>query len=249
MLFKRFIASAGLRIEHHEVFGVEALPKLGLVVHVHPKTVLRFSAAKGFRSPSIRELYFWATANDALKPDRLWNYELGWIQNMGSRFKLDLALFESRGSDLIQFNAPPPQWVNSGTYTHRGYEIILQCKPVERMEIDFAWSHIQLSKDVFNIPAKKLTASLQYAFNRFTLAGNLVSVQDLTGAEFPDPGPVPVLHPIDDYTVVDLTAFAMVMPRIRLKLALKNVLNACYEAMYGYPMPGRHFSADLAYQF
>lgn len=249
MLFKRYILSAGIRQERHELFGTELLPKLGVVVHVNPKTVLRISASKGFRSPSIRELYFWAPANDRLTPDRLWNYELGYIQELGSVVSFEAALFESQGSNLIQFSVPPPLWVNSGQYSHRGYELMLRGHPTHRFHCDLTWSHIQLSDDVFNIPEKKLTASVQYQFKGISLVGNLIMIKDLTGADFSQSSAVPVLHSMEDYTVVDFSTRLKVIPQITLKLALKNALDARYQSMYGYPMPGRHFHADVSYTF
>ena len=42
------------------------------------QTTLKGSVSKGFRSPSIRELYLWAPANEELEPERMINYEVNY---------------------------------------------------------------------------------------------------------------------------------------------------------------------------
>ncbi len=249
LLMKRIIVSGGFRIEHHELYGYEALPKVGLVFHPAQSTSLRLSAAKGFRSPSIRELYFWMPANDGLSPDRVWNYEMGFTQDIGGRVHAELTLFRAEGKNLIQLAAPPPKWVNSGAYTHTGYEVVLQWLPWDHTDLGLSWSTIDLSETVFNIPEKKLIAYMNIALGRFTLSSNLLMVRDLMGADFPGPSPAPRLHPMADYTVLNLSVQSRLAAFIDCQVSVKNVLDADYQTMFEYPMPGRHFLLDVHYTF
>ena len=245
LLLTRFIVSAGLRAEHHTLYGYEILPKLGLVLHAAQNTSVRISAAKGFRSPSIRELYFWAPANEALTPERVWNYEIGLTQNFrGLHF--EAVVFQSEGSNFIQFIAPPPRWMNSGAFTHKGYELILNALPLSRFEMGVSWSQIYLSEGVFNIPEKKLTAYANYTLGRFTLSGTFLVVRDLTGADFTGSSPQPRLHAMEDYTLLNLLLRARLFPHLEIKVGFKNVLDTEYQTMYGYPMPGRHLIVDIS---
>jgi iron complex outermembrane receptor protein len=202
LIWQRFILTAGIRMENHELYGKEWLPKAGLVTHITRMTTLRFSAAKGFRSPSIRELYFWMPANDQLTPDRVWNYEVGLSQDFGTKCHLELAVFQSRGSNLIQFSSPPPKWINSGEYTQTGYEVFINWIPNDDFSFGGSWSDLDLNEYVFNIPAKKLTFYSKYTLWKLTFSGNLIWIQDLKGTSYPGPSPVPVLHSMDDYTLV-----------------------------------------------
>ena len=249
LLLRRVIISGGLRLEHHELFGSEILPKIGLVIHVSPSTSVRISAAKGFRSPSIRELYFWMPANEALTPDRVWNNEIGLTQQIGERLHIEAAIFRMEGSNLIQLQAPPPKWVNSGAYTHTGYEITGRWIINQNIESGGSWSSIAMDKSVFNIPGKKLTAYVNADIGRLTCAATLLWIQDLTGADFPGPSPQAQLHPMDDYAVLNLTVKTRLFSFAELKLDLKNATDARYQSMYGYPMPGRYLVADLVYLF
>ncbi len=69
---------AGLRIDHHTVTGTEWIPQVGLSVQLPQDASLKAMASKGFRNPTIRELYMFRPANPDLLPERLWNYELSY---------------------------------------------------------------------------------------------------------------------------------------------------------------------------
>ncbi len=247
VLLRRWIATVGLRLEHHQLFGNEMLPMLGIVYRPMKSTYLRLSVAKGFRSPSIRELYFWMPANDKLTPDRVWNYEIGLTQKLFDRMRVEVALFRTDGENLIQFSSPPPKWVNSGSYTHTGYEVVSEYFPSDRVGMGLSWSQIDLSKDVFNIPGKKLTAFMNLSMWRVNLSVNFIMIKDLKGAEFPGPGPVAVLHKMDDYSVLNLSARFRIVGHMEAKVDVKNLFNTEYQSMYGYPMPGRYYTVNLSY--
>ncbi|MBN2415646.1 TonB-dependent receptor [bacterium] len=248
LLFGRFILSGGLRAEHHELYGWETLPKLGLTWHPGGPASLRLSASKGFRSPSIRELYFWMPANDQLTPDRVWNYELGVSTRFRSWLKLEGVVFRNRGSNLIQFSGPPPQWVNSGSYDHLGLEVMLYLKPCPSLEAGATWSELGHDESRFNVPGRQISAWARYVTGPLTVRTNLRAVHGLTGAEF-TAGPVPLLHAMPDYAVIDLSLFFRVFSHTELRVHLRNLLDEQYQSMWGYPMPGRHLMADAAYHF
>ncbi|MGM0656695.1 MAG: TonB-dependent receptor plug domain-containing protein [Thermodesulfobacteriota bacterium] len=61
-------------------------PKLGITYHHSPNTTVRASGGKGFRSPSLFELFkvhvrqggeFYREANPDLKPEEIWSYDIG----------------------------------------------------------------------------------------------------------------------------------------------------------------------------
>ena len=246
---KRLLVTGGMRLEHHELYDWEILPKAGLVVHMSETGSVRLSAAKGFRSPSIRELYFWMPANDALTPDRLWNYELGVSQQIGSTLELETIVFQAEGSNLIQFSGPPPRWVNSGEYTHRGLELTGIWQPLSSLKITGAWTVMDLNEDAYNIPNQKLSFHMHARIGRIHMTGQLLSVHDWKGADFSGPSPVPVLHDMKDYTVVHVSASTRLLDGLGFKLLVRNLFDEMYQAMYGYPMPGRTVHGMLSYDF
>jgi len=243
LLFKRFIASAGARVEHHELYGFETVPKFGLVTHLMKTTSLRLSASKGFRSPSIRELYLFPAPNPNLKPERMWNYEVGLTQHIGTRAKFDGALFRSEGSQLIRLQGQWPNFtlVNSGEFVHTGYELSFEYLPIDPMLVSLSWTKLDLADETRNSPGKKLTAYVTYNFSRLTLSLTVDHIRDLYGADFRK-------ERLPDYTLVNLYSSIHLVKGLGLTLRAKNILDEEYETMFGYPMPGRTFTLDVNYQ-
>ncbi len=241
MFLKRFIASAGVRFENHNLYGNQVLPKLGLVSHVTPLTSFRLSAAKGFRSPSIRELYVFPPRNEKLDPEEMWNYEIGVTQELG-RAQLDASLFRSEGLNMIQMKFPERKFFNSGEFVHTGYELMLTWFPVQSFDLSASWSKLDLQDETLNSPGKKLTVNAGYRWRRFSLGGHVIYIQDLYGGNNRS-------LPMDDYVVVDLSAGIRIISGLTLNTALKNLLDESYQTLYGYPMPGRMLTADLSYAF
>jgi outer membrane receptor protein involved in Fe transport len=242
----RLIASAGLRVEHHQRYGWAGLPQAGLVALLDGETSLRLSAARGLRSPSIRELYFWLPANPDLGPDLYWSREVGLTRDFGGHLHLDAVLFRLEGAELIAFEGPPPRWVNTGAARRDGAELALQWLAGDHFTLDATWSRLWSREPVFNSPGTKWTALARWRLPGVELSGQLLGVRGLTGAEWGS-SPVPVLHPLDDYLLADLSARLHPMADLEIVLHLRNALNTAYEAMWGYPMPGRHIMMEVGY--
>jgi outer membrane receptor for ferrienterochelin and colicins len=114
--------TVGARYDFQKVIGLEGAsqfsPKLGLVCTPDKATTLRASVGRGFRAPSIGEVYFNAPTyaakiepNPDLKAERSWSYEVGGSELIADRVLLDGSLFWSEFSDLIEATVKP----DSGT--------------------------------------------------------------------------------------------------------------------------------------
>lgn len=241
LLLTRFIVSGGVRVEQHELYGQEVLPKAGLVYHALSKTSLRFSAAKGFRSPALRELYIMPPRNEKLEPEEMWNYEAGLSQQVGERLNIDACLFRSEGENMIRQVGQRPniRFINSKNFTHSGYEIVLNWLPLKNMNINASWTKLDLENETRETPGKKLTFNVSYAMRYFQLSANYLRAMDIYGADFR-------VTPMEDYNLVNCAAMVRPpIPFISFKIAVKNVLDAEYETIYGYPMPGRTYMIDM----
>lgn len=103
----------GLRYDVQDVDSLETVSQVNPKAAVHyrpfPGTLLRFSAGRGFRSPSIAEAFTSTNVggiiiipNPALRPERSVSFEAGVKQALGPAAALDLALFQSDYADLIE---------------------------------------------------------------------------------------------------------------------------------------------------
>lgn len=73
---------AGLRVDHHSVAGLEMIPQFGVVYRPVATGEVKAMASKGFRNPTMKDMYLYPPSNEELKAERLWNYELSWNQRL-----------------------------------------------------------------------------------------------------------------------------------------------------------------------
>ena len=93
---------AGLRVDRHSHVGTEWVPQAGVSFHLPRSAEIKLSAGKGFRYPTIRELYMFRPANPDLRPERLWSYELSLSQRLWEgRLSYGVNLFYIDGENLI----------------------------------------------------------------------------------------------------------------------------------------------------
>ncbi|MDZ7722549.1 MAG: TonB-dependent receptor [candidate division KSB1 bacterium] len=244
LLYHRFILSAGLRMEQHELYGSQVLPKLGLVSHLTSNTSVRVSASKGFRSPAIRELYVFPPRNKDLKPEEMWNSEFGIRHRIGDRAVLEGVVFRAKGSNMIRMNfiGGKPQFQNSGDFVHTGYELSAHWLPLNDLQVTASWSDMDLKDETRGYPERKLTLNAGYVYNIARFSVSLLHARDLFGSDGRQ-------DPLPDYTIVNTSASVQICKSVSLALHLKNVLDSSYQTLLGYPMPGRRLLTRLNYSF
>lgn len=69
-----FSLDAGIRVDHHSHVGTEWIPQGGLAFHLPKSAELKAMVSKGYRNPTIREMYMFAPANPELQPEKLMSY-------------------------------------------------------------------------------------------------------------------------------------------------------------------------------
>ncbi|MCQ2189162.1 MAG: TonB-dependent receptor [Paludibacteraceae bacterium] len=79
---KKVTLDAGLRVDHHSVAGLEMIPQFGVVYRPVATGEVKAMASKGFRNPTMKDMYLYPPSNEDLKAERLWNYELSWNQRL-----------------------------------------------------------------------------------------------------------------------------------------------------------------------
>jgi outer membrane receptor protein involved in Fe transport len=95
-------------------------PKLGVAFHPDDKTTLRASGGKGFRAPSLFELYkvhvrgggtYYREANPDLKPEEIWSYDIGAERYLLDNLWAKVGFYQSWAKDYIG-----DRLVNTGTF-------------------------------------------------------------------------------------------------------------------------------------
>jgi len=130
ILFRDLVLNGGLRYEINDTYGNEWIPQFGLSWNLAAGTILKGSLSKGYRPPSIRELYLFPPASEILTPERMINYEIGWTQHwLRGKMKTELTGFICDGDNVIVMvppaPPPPPQYKNTGSFNNKGVEFSL----------------------------------------------------------------------------------------------------------------------------
>ena len=232
-LFEKLTLNAGLRLENSERFGVEWVPQVGLSYRPAQHTVLKATVAKGFRSPTIREMYMFPPQNPDLKPERMVNYELSAGQVFFSgRLTTELTGYIAVGSNLImtQMVGGSPKNLNVGDFTNKGVEIAVKWNVVKNLDMTGNYSYLHLKKPVLNAPCQQAYISASYRPGKWTMSANYQYVHDL------------YVNVEDNITVNYGLLNAKVSYRplkwIDVFVKVENLTGKTYEIVYGYPMPG-----------
>ena len=139
---------AGLRIDRHSHVGVEWVPQAGLSFHLPANAEIKLSAAKGFRYPTIREMYMFPPRNPDLKPERIWSYELAFSHSTaGGRLSYGINLFYIDGENLI-LRVPVdgrPMNINTGRIENAGVEAQIAWRISAAWSADANYSYLHLS--------------------------------------------------------------------------------------------------------
>jgi outer membrane cobalamin receptor len=231
------VATGGVRLNNHSVYGSEVSPQLGVAVPVAQSTTVRASSARGFRSPTIRELYLFPAPNPDLQPERAWNNEVSILHRLGTLASLEVAVFRLEGSNLIQTSGSSPNLVlrNSGAFVHRGAEVALGLAPIRGASIDLSYGYLDSGEQTVAHPEHQLHASARYTVRGVT--GNL-GVQHVKGMYATDGGQLR----LPAYTVVNGRLAIPLAGMATAYLSAENLLDEQYEMLAGYPMPGRVLS-------
>jgi len=242
--------SAGARYEQHSNFGGEIVPQVGLTVTPVQGTTFKGLVSKGFRSPTIMEMYLFAPNAD-LGPEQLWNYELSYAQRFGYSGILNVTGYMINGSNLITMApnpnpGPPMIRGNGGAFTNYGVEVEATYEPVQDLKVDLSYSYLNMDSPRYFSPENQLYVGAVYTMGKFMLALNVKQVSGLYTF-------ISNVDSSDDvrqsYTLMDAKAMYNVLDGLALFVAGKNLLNQEYETVWGYPMPGINVMGGISIDF
>ncbi len=240
-LVQRLTLDAGLRLDHHSQTGTEWVPQGGVVYRPTSATSLKAMVSKGFRNPSLREMYLWVPANDELEPERLVTYELSWRHSLPSaRLTYGLNVFHIDGDNIIQTQMVDGRRrnVNTGEIENSGVEAELSWQATSHWLLQTNYSYLHMKKKVVAAPEHKLFLGADGRYGKWTMNAGLQYVHNLYTSVSPEEK--------EDFWLLNATLGYQVCPPLRLWLKGDNLLAQRYEINAGYPMPKATFMAGVS---
>ncbi len=232
--FDKLILNAGFRLEQSSVYGNEPVPSGGVAYNLNNSTTLKASVAKGFRSPTIRELYLFPPANGDLKPERMINYELGILQKLfNNRFLVELNVYRAEGENLIRtvFGPGGPRNENTGSFSNTGIEFSGNLIFLENLTAQLNYSYISMKEPLLAAPEQQLNFSTTYRWDNLSINFSLQHINNLYTQITP-------ARVKENYTLLNTRLSYKVNKYLDFFLKAENLTDEKYYINYGYPMPG-----------
>lgn len=238
--------NAGARVDHHSQTGTELIPQVGLAFHFPKDAEIKAMASKGFRNPTIREMYMFPPQNPDLKPEKLWNYELSFSQRlMENRLSYGVNVFYINGENLI-LRLPNPAGSgmlnqNSGEIENWGAEanIGYQFNPMWGVTANYSWLHME--NPVLASPEHKLYGGVNFKKGRWSASTGIQYVKGLyteLDAETKE-----------NFVLWDMQGSFKATNYLSFYVRGENLLAQRYEIIAGYPMPKATFMGGVNINF
>ena len=225
---------AGIRMEHHSLYGVEWIPQAGVSVLAWPGASLKLSASKGFRTPNLRELYMYAVANENLLPERAWSYDFTYAQHLlDGRLNYELSLFYTKGSNIIEVNVVDGKRANRnvGAFENKGVEFSADFQATDQLKFNANYSYLHMGTVYTGAPVHKAYVSATWTPGRFSANLGLMGIKDL----YLSTGENAVKS---SYADLKARLAYRIADWITVFVRGENLLNRQYQTMLGFPEPG-----------
>jgi len=241
-LAKKITLNAGLRYQNHSTFGGQWIPSAGFAYEIGKQTTWKGTISKGFRSPTMRELFMWGP-NPELEPEVIMNYETGLTKSFfNQKMSAELTFFYVNGDNLIVNVGPPDGYLNTGEITNKGIEFALNAEPAENLKLSATYSYINMKNPVFATPEHQLFLNAHYRFKKLQLTASIQQISNL------DNDASPVVNKVS-YTLLNAKAMYNLTRNLKLFVSGENLLDVDYEVNRYYTMPGATVFSGLNFVF
>ncbi|MBP5339030.1 MAG: TonB-dependent receptor [Prevotella sp.] len=234
---------AGLRYDHHSVAGGEWIPQAGVVVRPIETGEVKAMAGKGFRRANPKEMYLYKSANEDLKPERLWNYELSWRHRI-EKLIYGVNLFYIKGDNMIQTVTidGSPKNINTGEIENWGFEVEAKYLIDQHFNVRYNASYLHMKNKVVAAPVLTNFAGIDYRQGKWSATLGLQYIKDLYTAVGND-------ETKENFWLLDASVSYAATRNLSLWARGENLLAQKYEINLGYPMPRATFMGGVSVSF
>jgi len=236
----RFELSAGVRRDHFDVFGTQTSPRIAAAI-VSGGTKWRAAFGRGFRAPSLGELYFPFFGNPNLSAESNTSYEVGFDSAIGRDGLFSLTYFNSRYRNLITFDPVTFISQNIGRVRSDGIEAGATQHVSANVYTAFSYTYLHRNEDEATglrlLRRPKHSGSLSAGYRSGAMDTNIAILH--TGEREDTLAVLPFSRTTNRaYTTVDAN-LQYHLSRLTPFVKVENLSNVRYEEVVGYQSPGR----------
>jgi len=234
---------AGIRLDHHSITGTEWVPQAGVVVRPIETGEAKAMVSKGFRNPTMREMYLYPPSNTDLEPERLWNYELSWRHRL-SNFNYGANLFYIKGDNMIQTMPVDgkPRNVNTGEIKNWGFELEAKYAVSSHLNLSANTSYLHMKNKVVAAPENTAYLGADYRLGKWLATLGLKYIGNLYTA-------VGDAETKESFWLLNASVTYAISHNVSLWARGENLLAQKYEINLGYPMPRATFMGGVSLNF
>ena len=236
---------AGLRVDHHSVTGAELIPQGGVVIRPIETGEIKAMVSKGFRNPTMREMYLYPPSNEDLKPERLMNYELSWRHKLPTTgFSYGVNLFYLKGDNMIQTVRidGKPRNVNTGEIENYGLEVEASYALNTHWSLNANHSYVHMKNPVLGSPENKSYLGATWHQGKWNASLGLMNILALYTA-------VGESESKENFLLLNATLGYQLTKNVALWAKGENLLAQRYEINAGFPMPRATFMGGVNISF
>lgn len=239
-----FSFTGGYRYHRHSAYGGLSVPEASATARLAPRVSWSAGVSRGFRNPTIRELFLFPAPNPDLQPERLWNWQSTlYVQPHRTWTAWATGYYSSLSNQVLTLGRfPNLRLENSGRAILRGVDVQSQWRPSRAWMLSAGTGVLRSAQIAPLIPANKFNGSLQYQQRRFTAGVSAMVV----GRRYANAARTATLG---GYPLMTLQGSWKATRRVTVFALVDNLLDRRYEILPGYVMPGVNAAGGLTVQF
>jgi len=240
----RLRLGSGARYEYNSQFGSIVAPEFGASFTLAPGYTLSADIARGFRNPTIRELYMFPAPNPDLLPEHVWNYQASVQAHPAKSLAVSVTGYYASLDNLVVTAGRYPnlQLLNSGAALNRGIETTARWRAHRRITVQSGYAYLRSTNLALYVPGQKFNYGIDVDAGRASIYFGGMSVGQRWGNAQHSLRLAP-------YTLSSLRMTAPLSRRWRLAAGADNLFNRNYQVVAGYPMPGINGSGGFTLSF
>lgn len=240
--FLRF--NTGIRYDHNSLHGGILVPEFGATYFLKQNWSITAAVGKGFRNPTIRELFLFPAPNPFLMPEKLWNYQLSLQTTLRPNLVCWVTGYYADLSNLIITTGRYPNLSlsNAGNAVNRGIEGNVSWKLSKHIAFSSGYALVRSNNLGPSIPQHKYNYSMDLSVKRafVHIGGSAVS---------PMWADIRHVRKLGGYNLTSIKCILPIKTHYNFFTMVDNLFNHRYEVLADYPMPGINFMSGMNLNF